>query len=299
MKLSIVIPCYNEENNLPDLIKEICTVFQKDFECIFVDDGSNDNTKEVLKELAVSNHLNCKVISFTRNFGKEAAIYAGLSECEGDYISLLDADLQQPPAMILSMLTILETNPGLDMVAAVQTTRQEPIFIQGCKQLFYKMMNYLSDFEFPANAGDFRTFRKNVGETVVSMKEYNRFSKGLFCWGGFHIYYLPYEAEKRRKGKSKWNFFRLVEYAIGGISSFSTRPLRIATLFGFLFLLSAVIAAIESYFAFLILLIGSVQLFCIGIAGEYIAGIFIQTKNRPPFLIREIYHYQEEKEETT
>lgn len=298
MKLSIVIPCYNEETNLPDLVKEICAVFQEDFECIFVDDGSSDQTREILKELAVSNSLHCKIISFTRNFGKEAAIYAGLSECDGDYISLLDADLQQPPAMIASMLELLETNPGLDMIAAVQTIRRESFFMKGCKRLFYKMINFLSDFEFPADAGDFRTFRRKVGETVVSMKECNRFSKGLFCWGGFRVCYLPYEAERRRKGKSKWNFFRLVEYGIDGISSFSTRPLRISTLFGFLFLLGAIIAVTWSYFAFLILLTGSVQLFCIGILGEYIAGIFTQTKNRPGFLIREIDCYHGKKEET-
>ncbi len=296
MKLSILIPCYNEEENLPPLVQSICNTFREDFECVFVDDGSCDETAEVLKKLAVSKSLNCKVISFTRNFGKDAAMYAGLGECEGDYIALLDADLQQNPQMIVKMLALLEENPGLDMVTAVQTKRQESFLMCKCKNLFYRMMNALSDLEFPKGAGDFRTFRKSVKDAVLSMKECQRFSKGLFCWGGFRVCYLPYEAEKRRVGKSKWSFFRLFDYGVEGIASFSTRPLRVATLLGLLFLLASTVFLAVSPLAFLILMSGGIQLLCMGILGEYIAGIFMQTKNRPPFLIREIYRHGGEKE---
>lgn len=299
MKLSILIPCYNEEENLPALIERICSTFREDFECVFVNDGSRDKTQELLKELAVSYHLNCKVISFTRNFGKDAAMYAGLGECEGEYISLLDADLQQNPQFISQMLAMLEENPGLDMVTAVQTVRQESFFMCKCKNIFYRMINALSDLEFQKGAGDFRTFRKSVAEAVLSMKECQRFSKGLFCWGGFRVCYLPYEAEKRNKGKSKWSFFRLFDYGVEGIASFSTRPLRIAAILGLLFLLAATVMLPASPLVFLILMSSGMQLLCTGILGEYIAGIFMQTKNRPAFLIREIYRHQAKKEETT
>lgn len=300
MKLSILIPCYDEEGNLPALVQNIKQTFgEGDFECVFVNDGSRDSTAEVLKALSVSEELNCKVISFTRNFGKEAAVYAGLGQCEGEYISLIDADLQQRPQLIREMLEILEQNPGLDMVAAVQTVRQESFWMRKCKNAFYRMINALSDLEFQRGAGDFRTFRRSVAEAVLSMKECQRFSKGLFCWGGFRVCYLPYEAEARRAGKSKWSFFRLFDYAVEGIASFSTRPLRIAALLGLLFLLAATVALLApggSVIAFFILLTGGVQLLCLGILGEYIAGIFMQTKNRPAFLIREVYQHQTKKE---
>ncbi|MBE7042827.1 MAG: glycosyltransferase family 2 protein [Ruminococcaceae bacterium] len=296
MKLSILIPCYNEEENLPVLIQRICETFGEDFECVFVNDGSGDNTQNILKELAVSQDFNCKVISFTRNFGKDAAMYAGLGECEGEYISLLDADLQQNPKIIVQMIALLEENPGLDMVAAVQTVRQESFLMCQCKNIFYGMMNALSDLEFRRGAGDFRTFRSSVKDAVLSMKECQRFSKGLFCWGGFRVCYLPYEAEKRKKGKSKWSFFRLLDYGVEGITSFSTRPLRIAALFGLLFLLAATVSLTVSPLVFLILMSGGIQLLCMGILGEYIAGIFTQTKNRPAFLIREVYRHQPKNE---
>lgn len=300
MKLSILIPCYEEEGNLPALVQSIKQAFPEgNYECVFVNDGSRDGTAEVLKALSVSEELECKVISFTRNFGKEAAVYAGLAQCEGEYISLLDADLQQRPSIIREMLSLLEQNPGLDMVAAVQTVRRESFWMRHCKRAFYRMINALSDLDFQQGAGDFRTFRRSVGEAVLSMKESQRFSKGLFCWGGFTVCYLPYEPEARKTGKSKWSFWKLTEYALEGISSFSTRPLRIAALLGLLFLLAAVVCLLtpgDSSLACLVLVTGGTQLLCLGILGEYIAGIFVQTKNRPAYLVREIYRHQGKKE---
>lgn len=299
MKLSVLIPCYNEEENLPLLIQNICDTFKHlDFECVFVNDGSNDRTQELLKTLAVRYSLNCKVIEFTRNFGKESAMYARLSECEGELISLLDADLQQKPETVLEMVRLLEENPGIDMVAAVQDHRKESFLLQKCKSGFYRIANLLSDVEFQKGASDFRTFRRNVAEALLSMNESERFSKGLFSWGGFRVYYLPYEAAERNAGKSKWSFFRLLDYALKGIVSFSAKPLRLSFLFGFLCLIAFCIVVFYSPLIGVVLLSTSVQLICMGIMGEYISGIFAQSKNRPAFLIRERYtHSGTDREE--
>ncbi len=303
MKLSILIPCFDEEENLAPLVQRIKQTFPEgDFECVFVDDGSRDGTAQVLKRLSVSEELDCKVICFTRNFGKEAAIYAGLAQCEGDYISLIDADLQQQPATIREMVTLLEQNPGVDMVAAVQTSRRESFWMRNCKTVFYRMMNALADIEFQPGASDFRTFRRNVAEAVLSMKESQRFSKGLFSWGGFKVCYLPYEPEARQAGKSKWPFLKLLNYAVQGIVSFSTKPLRVAVLLGVLFLLAAVVSLFVpggSVFIFFVLATSGIQLLCLGILGEYIAGIFMQCKNRPAYLVREVYRHQGKKEKNS
>ena len=306
MKLSIIVPCFNEAENVLSLQKAVIEAFQDHpvpFELIFVDDGSQDATLHNLKKLYQCQKCPMKIISFSRNFGKEAAIYAGLEQAQGEYISILDADMQQDPKMILQMLEILETNPETDVVAACQDRKNESKMIAFLKKRFYTVINRLSDVRIPADAGDFRTFRKSVAESLLSLAETHRFSKGLFAWVGYQTEYLTYTAEPRKHGKSKWGIRKLFSYALEGIVGFSTKPLRIAayigsfTAFAAMLYLIAVIS--EKLFwgidvpgyattVALVLLLGGIQLFCLGIMGEYIGKIFEQSKQRPIYIAKEI-----------
>ena len=234
MKLSFVIPCYNEESNVKLIHDEIAKIFLPlyKYEIIFVNDGSSDNTLKSLKEILKNSKTKIKVINFSRNFGKEAAIYAGLKEAKGDYISLIDADMQQDPKYVMEMVSFLDKNEEYDSVAMYQDKRKEGKVLTFFKKSFYKLINKISDTKFQSNASDFRTFRKCVIKSVLELKEYYRFSKGIFSWVGYNTYYMPYTVKERATGTTKWSFKKLFKYALDGIISFTTAPLKMATYIG-------------------------------------------------------------------
>ena len=306
MKLSLVVPCYNEAENVAAFQEAVIGAFDGcgyDYEIVYVDDGSKDATLHNLRKLFKEQKCPVKVVSFSRNFGKEAGIYAGMSHAAGEYISLIDADLQQRPEIVRDMVQILDEKPELDVVAAYQDRRGEGKILSFLKKSFYKTINRMSDVKLHADASDFRTFRRSVAESMLKMAECHRFSKGIFSWVGYNAHYIPYVACERVAGTTKWNFRKLMNYAIDGIIGFSTRPLRFATYMGGLTAFAAMIYLIVvvlqklivgidvagyASIIVLILLLGSMQLFCIGIIGEYVGKIFQQSKNRPIYIAKEI-----------
>ena len=310
MKLSLVVPCYNEVENVAAFQAAAIAAFNGcgyDFEIIFIDDGSKDATLHELRKLFKMQKCPVKVISFSRNFGKEAAIYAGLKQAAGDYVSLIDADLQQRPEIVRDMVKILDEQQELDVVAAYQDRRGEGKVLSFFKKCFYSLINVLSDVHLRSDASDFRTFRRSVAESIVKLGEYHRFSKGIFAWVGYNTCYIPYTACPRTAGRSKWNFRKLFNYAIDGIVGYSTKPLRIATFMGSLSAFAAFVylfivimqkligdIAIPGYATLivLILFLGGMQLFCIGIIGEYVGRTFVQSKDRPVYIAKEILDYE-------
>ena len=309
MKLSLIVPCYNEAENVQRFQDAVITAFDGcgyNYEIVYIDDGSKDATFHNLKKLFAAQKCPIKVVSFSRNFGKDAGIYAGLQHATGDYISVIDADLQQRPEIVRNMVEILDQNDEYDIVAAYQDRRHEGKLLSGFKKCFYTLINKLSDTKLRSDASDFRTFRRSVAESMLAVGEYHRFSKGIFAWVGFNTCFIPYDAQARVAGKSKWNFRKLVNYAIDGIIGFSTKPLRIATFLGCLTAIAAIIYLlivvleklligidISGYATIivLILFLGSMQLFCIGIIGEYVGKSFEQSKHRPIYLTRELLDY--------
>ena len=312
MKLSLVVPCYNEAENVAAFQDAAIAAFDScgyDFEIVYVDDGSKDGTLHNLKKLYSQQKCPVKVVSFSRNFGKEAGIYAGMAQASGDYISLIDADLQQRPEIVRDMVAILEEKPEYDVVAAYQDRRGEGRILSFFKKSFYAIINRLSDIDLKSDASDFRTFRRSVAESILALGEYHRFSKGIFAWVGYSTYFIPYIAEKRVAGVSKWNFWKLFNYAIDGIIGYSTKPLRMATFVGgcsasaafvylLVVLLQKLIAGIDipgyATIIVLILFLGGMQLFCIGIIGEYVGRTFEQSKHRPVYIAKEILNYEKE-----
>lgn len=310
MKLSLVVPCYNEAQSVrlfQDAAIQAFAQYDYDFEIIFVDDGSKDATLHNLRKLFAEQKCPVKVVSFSRNFGKEAAIYAGMQQASGEYITLIDADLQQRPEVAAEMVKILDEQPEYDVVAAYQDRRSEGKLLSFFKRSFYRVINKLSDVRLRSDASDFRTFRRSVAESILSLGEYHRFSKGIFAWVGFDTCFIPYTACQRVAGKSKWSFRKLMNYAIEGIIGYSTKPLRMATFLGgatavaaMLYLVAVVlqklIAGIDvpgyATIIVLILLLGAIQLVCIGIIGEYVGRIFEQSKSRPIYISREILTYE-------
>lgn len=304
--VSLVVPCYNEEKALPFFYKEIYKIAAQmqgfQFELIFVDDGSKDRTLEICKELKLLDER-VHYLSFSRNFGKEAALYAGLKAATGDYIAVMDADLQDPPELLKDMLSILQNEEQIDCVATRRTTRRgEPPIRSFFAKSFYKLINKISKAEIMDGARDFRMMTRQVVDAVLSMGEYNRFSKGIFGWIGFRTKWLDYVNVERVAGETKWSFWKLFLYAIDGIIAFSTMPLVIASLSGILFCITAILMAV--YFAVktvlygdpvagfptlicLILLIGGVQLFCIGILGQYLSKTYLEAKKRPIYIVKE------------
>ena len=305
MKLSLVVPCYNEAESDKLFLDAVLADFDGcgyDYEVIFVNDGSRDNTLFQLKKLYAANKCPTKVLSFSRNFGKEAAIYAGMREAVGEYVSLIDADLQQRPKIVRDMVAILEEKPEIDVVAAYQDRRGEGKVLSFFKKSFYSLINKLSTVKLHPDASDFRTFRRCVAEDLIAMAEYHRFSKGLFAWVGYETHFIPYTAEARVAGSTKWSFRKLFNYAIDGIIGFSTAPLRMATYLGGFSALASVLYLLWVVFeklAFgidipgyatiivLILALGAMQLICIGIIGEYVGRTFEQSKGRPICLVKE------------
>ena len=311
MKLSLVVPCYNEAENVAAFQEAVISAFEGcgyDYEIVFIDDGSKDATLHNLKKLYAAQKCPVKVVSSSRNFGKEAGLYAGLQHASGDYISLIDADLQQRPEIVRDMVKILDEQPAYDVVAAYQDRRNEGKVLSFFKKSFYRIINKLSDVTLQPDASDFRTFRRSVRDSILELGEYHRFSKGIFAWVGYETCFIPYTACERAAGKSKWNFWKLMEYAIEGIIGFSTAPLRLATVLGGVAGISAVLYLIwvileklirgidvpgYATIIVLILFFGSVQLFCIGIIGEYVGRIFEQSKDRPIYIAKEVLDYEE------
>lgn len=312
MKLSLVVPCYNEAENVAAFQDAVMQAFDGcgyDYEIVFVNDGSRDATLHNLKKIRAAQKCPVKVISFSRNFGKESGLYAGLQHASGEYISLIDADLQQRPEIVRDMVQILDEEPQYDVVAAYQDRRGEGKVLSFFKKSFYKIINMLSSVSLQPDASDFRTFRRSVRDSILDLGEYHRFSKGIFAWVGYETKFIPYTACERAAGTTKWSFWKLVNYAIEGIIGYSTAPLRLATLLGvvtgisaILYLISVIIEklvwgiAVPGYATIivLILLLGAVQLFCIGIIGEYVGRTFEQSKDRPIYIAKEILEYDHE-----
>jgi glycosyltransferase involved in cell wall biosynthesis len=310
MKLSLVVPCYNEAENVAAFQDATIHAFDGcgyDYEIVFVDDGSRDATMFQLRKLFEARKCPVKVVSFSRNFGKESAIYAGLKESCGDYVALIDADLQQRPEIVRDMVKILDEQPEYDLVAAYQDRRGESKILSFFKKSFYKVINHLSDVNLHADASDFRTMRRSVADSIIDLGEYHRFSKGIFAWVGYNTCFIPYVACERAAGVSKWSFRKLLNYAIEGIIGYSTAPLRLATVLGtasgiaaILYLISVVIEKLVwgidtpgyATIIVLILFFAALQLFCIGIIGEYVGRTFEQSKERPIYIAKEILDYE-------
>lgn len=308
MKLSVVVPCYNEEAALPYFLPEIRKVADKmraehelEMEFLFIDDGSKDSTLRLLREGAKKDKR-VRYISFSRNFGKEAAMYAGLKNAKGDYVAVMDADMQDPPALLPEMYEALQSGE-YDSVATrrVNRTGEPPIrsFFARC---FYKLINKISDADIVDGARDFRLMNRQMVDAILSMGEYNRFSKGIFGWVGFRTKWLPYENVERVAGETKWSFWKLFLYSLQGIIAFSTAPLAIAAVLGVISCLIAfvmvVIIVLKTIIwgdpvggwpslACAIMFMGGLQLFCIGILSQYLSKTYLETKNRPIFIVAE------------
>ena len=303
--LSIIVPCYNEEQALPFFYQEIDKVSKElkalNFEFIFVNDGSKDKTLEVLKEYHQKDKR-VKYISFSRNFGKEAAMYAGLEHAKGDYVTIMDADLQDPPSLLKEMYRLAEEE-GYDCVGTRRVTRKgEPPIRSFCARLFYKLINRLSKVEMVDGARDYRFMNRKMVNAILELKEYNRYSKGLFSFVGFKTKWLEYENINRVAGETKWSFWKLFIYALDGITAFSTVPLVLSAVLGLVFCLISfimIIAIIIKTLVYgdpvsgwpslvcIIFLCSGVQLFCMGIIGQYLSKTYLETKKRPIYIIGE------------
>ena len=304
-KLSLIIPCYNEQEALPIFIKETTRILKSipvdEYELLFINDGSKDNTLQILKEFAKKDE-HITYLSFSRNFGKEAAMYAGFSNADGDYVAVMDADMQDPPSLLPEMLKILEDGE-YDSVATRRISRKgEPPVRSWFARTFYKIINKISDADIVDGARDFRLMKREMADAIVSMGENNRFSKGIFGWIGFRTYWMPYENVERVAGETKWNFWKLFKYAIDGIINFSEVPLSLASWFGIIMTMVSLL-----FLAFIvvrrlcfgdpvagwasticiIVFIGGIQLFCMGIIGQYIAKNYVESKRRPHYIIAE------------
>ena len=316
MKLSLVVPCYNEEENIRDFYnaaRQVLEAEDYEYELVFVNDGSRDRTQEELEKVFALGEANVIVETFSRNFGKEAAIYAGFQKATGDFITVIDADLQQRPETVVKMVKLLQDNEEFDCVAAYQEKRQEGRIVSKLKDLFYRLINRTSEIEFYPGASDFRTFRRPVVDAILSLPEYHRFSKGIFSWVGFNTCYIPYTAEKRNAGETKWSISKLFKYAVEGFISYTTFPLKIATGLGLFTSLCAIIYLfvvviqklcvgnpVPGYptIVVLILLLGGIQLTILGIIGEYLARMYIQEKHRPIYIEKKLLDYKKNDSKT-
>lgn len=302
--ISIIVPCYNEEEAIPIFHREVSRVLSEldiGYELLFINDGSKDQTLSILRELAqADSHV--VYISFSRNFGKEAAMYAGFCNVRGDYVAVMDADMQDPPSLLPQMLAILQSE-AYDSVATRRANREgEPPIRSWFARKFYQIINKISDADIVDGARDFRLMKRAMVDSIVAMGEYNRFSKGIFGWVGFRTYWLSYENIERVAGETKWNFWKLFKYAIDGIINFSQVPLSIASWAGIFmtfcsFLMMLLIIVRKIVFGdpvagwastiCVIIFIGGVQLACLGIMGQYIAKTYMETKHRPHYIISE------------
>lgn len=309
MKLTLVVPCFNEEESVIEFYSEVTRVFKdkvEDYELVFVNDGSRDKTPQILRAI-YEKADNVKVVNFSRNFGKEAAIYAGLKQSIGDYTCVIDADLQQRPEVVLEMKQILDENADIDCVAAYQGERKESKLLIFFKDKFYEIINKLSDVELYPGASDFRLMRRQMLDSVLDMSEYSRFSKGIFSFVGYNTKYIPYEVQERAAGTSKWSFMKLFRYAIEGIVGYSTIPLKAASYAGvglmgisLLYLIialivGAVVGEITGTIAIItiLLFLGGLNSLFLGIIGEYLARTYLQVKERPIYIAKEILNYED------
>lgn len=304
MRLSLIVPCYNEEEALPIFYRETTAVLSEmacEYELLFVNDGSKDGTLEILKSLAQED-THVRYLSFSRNFGKEAAMYAGFCNAHGGYVAVMDADMQDPPSLLPEMLKILESGE-YDSVATRRVSRKgEPKIRSWFARMFYKLINKVSDADIVDGARDFRLMKRDMVDAIVEMNEYNRFSKGIFGWIGFRTYWLPYENVERVAGETKWSFWKLFKYAIDGIINFSQAPLNISSWFGLIMTFVSFVMLLVVFFrklffgdpvagwastACIIIFIGGIQMFCLGIMGKYMAKTYMETKKRPHFIVAE------------
>ncbi|MGM5692449.1 glycosyltransferase family 2 protein [Streptococcus suis] len=303
--ISVIVPCFNEEEAIPyfyDAMEKVRKEMGEQFEYIFVNDGSKDRTLTVLRQLSGQDRA-VRYLSFSRNFGKEAALYAGLQAAQGELVTVMDVDLQDPPEMLMEMKAMLDGNPDLDCVGTRRVSRDgEPPIRSFFAKLFYKLMNKISQVEVVDGARDFRLMRRHMVDAILSVSECNRFSKGIFAWVGFETEYLPYENVERVAGETSWSFWKLLSYSIEGIINFSDTPLNIASYTGFFtFLLSLVLMVFVVFKTLvfgdptigwpsticIILFLGGLQLMTIGILGKYLAKVFLETKKRPIYIVKE------------
>ena len=305
-KISVIVPCYNEEKALPLFYQELNKNIKNfpdnvNFEIIFVNDGSKDTTLNIIKNLS-SKDKNVKYISFSRNFGKEAAIYAGLENCTGDYVTLMDADLQDPPSLLLEMYNYI-INEDYDAVGTRRVNRKgEPIVRSFFSKVFYKLINKMTSFEMVDGARDYVFMKKTVVNAILSLKEYNRYSKGLFSFVGFDVKWIEYKNIQRVAGQTKWSFWKLMKYALEAITAFSTTPLIISSIIGLLFCVVSFLLIIAIIFKTLILgdptsgwpslvciifMVSGIQLFSLGIIGQYLSKTYLEVKQRPIYIIKE------------
>ena len=304
MKVALIVPCYNEQEALPIFYEEVMkvvTTMNCQYELIFVNDGSKDNTLSILKNFAAKDE-NVTYISFSRNFGKEAAMYAGFSNADADYVAVMDADMQDPPALLPQMVKILETE-DYDSVATRRVSRDgEPPIRSWFARKFYQLINKISDADIVDGARDFRLMKREMVDAIVAMGEYNRFSKGIFGWIGFKTYWLPFKNVERVAGETKWNFWKLFKYAIDGIINFSEAPLSIASWAGIgmtfiAFIMMVIVIVRRLCFGdpvagwastmCVIIFIGAIQMFSMGIMGQYIAKTYNEAKHRPHYIVAE------------
>lgn len=313
--ISIVVPCYNEEESIDFFIKELNKVESKlnnlDFEYIFVNDGSKDNTLNILRSLSKGDSK-YSYISFSRNFGKEAGLLAGLEKASGDYVSVMDVDLQDPPHLLIEMYEQITTTDK-DVITAFRKDRKnEPVLRSWFSELFYKLMNSMTDVEIKSGSRDFRLMTRQVVDAILSLGEVSRFSKGLFNWVGFDIGYISYENVERKAGTTTWSFWSLLSYSIDGFVNFSEKPLTFASFLGILscfgsFLLILIEIIRQIFFhsnqdgwtslVAIILFLGGIQLFFLGVVGKYVSKIFLEVKKRPVYIIKESTSYKRNDDE--
>lgn len=312
--LSLIVPCYNEEENVENFYSQTVMAFENnidEYEFVFVDDGSSDKTLERLHSLFDKDKSRVQVLSFSRNFGKEAAIYAGLQNADGDFACIIDADLQQRPEVVVEMMNIIKNDGSVDCVTAYQAERKEGKIMSAFKSSFYKIINKMAEVDFVNGASDFRLMNRKMIDAVVNMGEYHRFSKGIFSFVGFNTVYIPYEVQERENGKSKWNFFKLFRYAVQGIISFSSFPLKASAYVGFfsafvsvIYLILVIIKRlvygvdVPGYASIVVLLLflGGLQLMSLGILGEYMSKVYDQVKGRPIYILKEKLKNEETKQ---
>lgn len=304
-KVSIVVPMYNEQESLEILYQELNrvtdTIKDYEFEYLFVNDGSKDNTLQEIQRLATADDR-VLYVSFSRNFGKEAALYAGLSNADGDYIATMDADLQDPPSLLPRMLAMIESQ-DCDNVATRRVNRKgEPPIRSFFARCFYKLMRRLSNIDIADGARDYRLMSRAMVDSILSVSEYNRFSKGIFAWVGYETRWLEFENVERSAGETKWSFWKLVRYSIDGIINFSNTPLQISSYLGMILTIVSFIAIIVEVIRALVFgdpvagwpslvciitFIGGIELFCMGIMGQYIAKTYMEVKHRPHYIVKE------------
>ncbi len=308
MMLSILVPCFNEEENVRPFYEQTNLVLRSlrkegvvaDYEFLFIDDGSKDGTLAQIKALARED-TRVFYLSFTRNFGKEAAMLAGLSHCRGDYVTLLDVDLQDPPELLPKMFAVLGSGEGYECVATRRVTRAgEPRLRSWFAKMFYRLINRISDVQIVDGARDFRLMTRRVVDSILELKEKSRFSKGLFVWAGYKTYYLAYENVERQRGKTKWSFWKLFKYSLDGITAFSVMPLQLAAVTGCLCSIGSILAMlyfviqkltvgipVQGYAMLIcsIFLLGGIQLLGLGILGQYIGKLFVESKQRPDYVV--------------